>query len=94
MNNLYWHAFYENLTPSEGLESLFEYFSKNNFKIIFFTDYNLYFQLNKLEKLNLGSLNSVIYSSEEVGVDKPSDNFKKYLKNYVENNVSQMMKFL
>tara|TARA_B100001287_G_scaffold237143_1_gene209989 strand:- start:95 stop:805 length:711 start_codon:yes stop_codon:yes gene_type:complete len=88
LNNLYWHAFYENLTPLEGLESLFEYFSKNNFKIIFFTDYNLYFQLNKLEKLNLGSLNSIIYSSEEVGFDKPSDNFKKYLKNYVENNVS------
>ncbi len=88
INDLYWDSFFNNLTPTLGLESLFEYFSKNNFKIIFFTDYNLSFQLTKLKKLNLGSYHSTIISSEEVGADKPSINFKEYLSEYISNNIS------
>ena len=41
-----------------------------------------------MKKLNLGSYHSTIISSEEVGADKPSINFKEYLSEYISNNIS------
>ena len=88
LNDIYWDTFYTNLSKSNGLKQLFSFFVDNNFKVIFYTDYNLYFQLFKLKKLKLDFFNSIIYSSEEVGSDKPSTNFKNYIINYAENNIN------
>ena len=72
INNMYWDAFYKNLTCFEGVADFLAFNKKIGIKIGILTDYETEYQIIKLDKLGLLKYIDVIVTSEEVGIEKPS----------------------
>lgn len=72
LDKLYWKYVLENIKPFNKINKFIEWNKKMGIKIGILTDFQLTYQLKKLEKLNLIDHIDSIVSSEEVGMEKPS----------------------
>jgi len=73
INQLYWDSFYSKIILNDGVIDLLNFFKENNIKLFILTDYTLEEQYSKLSKLNIVDFFNDIISSEEIGIDKPSN---------------------
>ena len=68
--DIYWNTFLENIIPFDGV---YEFLEKNkDKKICLLTDLTTYIQYRKIERLKLSKYVKYILTSEEAGVEKPS----------------------
>jgi HAD superfamily hydrolase (TIGR01549 family) len=73
INTIYWDLFYKNMSCYEGIID-FLIFNKNiGKKIGILTDYETEYQILKLEHLSILKYVDIIVTSEEVGIEKPSN---------------------
>jgi len=73
LSELYWNTFYENISCYDYLKDFIVWNKEINIKIGILTDYETEYQLIKLEKLGLIEYIDNIITSEEIGVEKPSN---------------------
>ena len=73
INNLYWEIFYKNMTCFAGVKDFLAFNKKIGKKIGILTDYETEYQIAKLDKLGLFENIDVVVTSEEVGIEKPSE---------------------
>lgn len=73
INKLYWETFYENMKCYDGVRDFIIWNKEQGIKIGILTDYETEYQVMKLEKLDLLKYIDNIITSEEVGIEKPSN---------------------
>lgn len=72
INKIYWDTFFFYIKPYESVTEFIKFNKKNNIKIGILTDFELEYQILKLQNLNLLEYIDIIISSEEIGIEKPS----------------------
>lgn len=73
LNSLYWHSFYQTMECYEGVKEFMRWNKTLGKKIGILTDYETEYQIIKLKQLGLLEYIDVIVTSEEVGIEKPSE---------------------
>jgi putative hydrolase of the HAD superfamily len=73
INNLYWEVFYKNMVCFDGVKDFIIWNKNIGKKIGILTDYETEYQVVKLDKLGLLKYIDIIVTSEEVGIEKPSN---------------------
>jgi FMN phosphatase YigB (HAD superfamily)/ribulose-5-phosphate 4-epimerase/fuculose-1-phosphate aldolase len=73
LNSLYWHSFYQTMKCYEGVKEFMRWNKTLGKKIGILTDYETEYQIIKLKQLGLVEYIDVIVTSEEVGIEKPSE---------------------
>ena len=73
LNSLYWHSFYQTMECYEGVKEFMRWNKTLGKKIGILTDYETEYQIIKLKQLALVEYIDVIVTSEEVGIEKPSE---------------------
>ncbi|MCD8190680.1 MAG: HAD family hydrolase [Clostridiales bacterium] len=71
MNDLYWHALLDVITPRPGVTELIQALKERGVRIGVGSDMTTDWQLKKLEKLGLLGAMDFVVTSEEAGVEKP-----------------------
>lgn len=71
--NAYWDAFLDKMKLFDGIEELFSELKKKNIKIGFCTDLTAQIQMRKMIKLGISTVPEAVVTSEESGIEKPSD---------------------
>lgn len=79
MHKLYWHTFYENIKPYEGVIDFIKWNKSMGINIGVLTDYETEYQVEKLKKLHLLNYIDCIITSEEIGCEKPSIHAFNYI---------------
>ena len=69
----YWNTFYSKMECFEGVKEFIEWNKLIGKKIGILTDYQTEYQIIKLKRLGLLTFVDVIITSEEVGIEKPSN---------------------
>jgi FMN phosphatase YigB (HAD superfamily) len=77
--NLYWDTYINATTIFNGVKDLLDLFKKYNITLNIGTNFDLLYQLKKLEKLGILDYFSDIISSEELACRKPSKLFMSHL---------------
>ena len=78
---IYWNSTNNNLCLFPGVEKTLKYFRKNGIKICLVSDLVAYAQFSKIKHLKLDKLVDCMLTSEEAGIEKPSEIiFKKALR--------------
>jgi putative hydrolase of the HAD superfamily len=72
INDLYWKTFYDNIKLFDFVIEFLEFNKNLNIKIGILTDYEVEYQIEKLNKLHILKYIDVLITSEEVGIEKPS----------------------
>jgi HAD superfamily hydrolase (TIGR01549 family) len=72
-NQTYWDTFLNNMKCYDHLIEFIKWNKNLNIKIGILTDYQLEYQIIKLKQLNLTKYIDVILTSEEIGIEKPSN---------------------
>lgn len=72
INKIYWDTFFFYIKPYESVTEFIKFNKKNNIKIGILTDFEIEYQILKLQNLNLLEYIDIIISSEEIGIEKPS----------------------
>ena len=72
INEMYWSIFLDNIKCFDFVENFIKWNKTINIKIGILTDYQLEYQILKLEKLGLINYIDCILTSEEIGIEKPS----------------------
>lgn len=75
MEQIYWSAFLEDITPEPGLVRLLQALQEVGILIAIASDQNSHIQYQKLEKLGILTYFSRIVTSEEAGAEKPAKEF-------------------
>lgn len=83
--DVYWNTFFNIIKPFKGVKTFIDNLRKMGLKIIVLTNYTMLYQMKKLKKLKLLDKIDKIYTSEEIGVEKPSE--KMFYKILVENEL-------
>lgn len=79
--NTYWENMLEHMTCFSYVLPLLEKLSRLEIKVGILTDLTAHIQYRKIERLNIGRYIDFIVTSEEVGIEKPSENmFQTILK--------------
>lgn len=73
LNSLYWQSFYQAMECYEGVKEFIRWNKTLGKKIGILTDYETEYQIIKLKQLGLLEYIDVIVTSEEVGIEKPSE---------------------
>lgn len=71
MNDLYWNALLDVITPSPGVTELIQALKGRGIRLGVGSDMTADWQLKKLERLGLLDLMDFVVTSEEAGVEKP-----------------------
>lgn len=71
--DIYWDTLLEQIRPFEYVHTLFDFLKAKKIEIGILTDLTAHIQYRKLEKLNLIHYIDHIITSEEVGIEKPSE---------------------
>ncbi|MCD7829336.1 MAG: HAD family hydrolase [Clostridiales bacterium] len=71
MNDLYWNALLDVITPSPGVTELIQALKDRGIRLGVGSDMTADWQLKKLERLGLLDLMDFVVTSEEAGVEKP-----------------------
>lgn len=79
LENIYWDTFIRNAEIDNKVLSLLKEIKLKNFKFILFTNQNTKIQLKKIANWNLDFFDKII-TSEEVGYEKPQQEFFSYAK--------------
>lgn len=72
LNDLYWKTFFDHMVCFEGVKDFIVWNKNLGVKIGILTDYEIEYQIQKLEKLGIIDYVDVLVTSEEVGIEKPS----------------------
>lgn len=70
--DLYWTSFFQKIIPFDGVTEFIKWNKKQGIKVGILTDYEMEFQIQKLDKLNLLEYIDCIVTSEEIGCEKPN----------------------
>jgi FMN phosphatase YigB (HAD superfamily)/ribulose-5-phosphate 4-epimerase/fuculose-1-phosphate aldolase len=73
INLTYWSSFYENINFFPYFQEFLNWNKNKGIKIAILTDYQTEHQIIKLEKLKLTEYIDLIITSEEIGIEKPSN---------------------
>ncbi|ULY68552.1 class II aldolase [Chlorella virus XW01] len=73
LNDIYWNTFFDNIKCFDYFEEFIKWNKNIGIKIAILTDYQTEYQLIKLEKLNINQYIDIIITSEEIGIEKPSN---------------------
>lgn len=85
----YWSSFLNKMDLFEGVIECFEYLHANKIRIGLITDLNLRIQLKKLIKLDIDKYFNKIITSEEIGIEKPSEEIFNYALNSLKTTASE-----
>lgn len=72
MNKIYWESFYSIIELNDGVMEFLNFLVTEKIKIYILTDYTLNEQILKLKALKILNYIERIFSSEEIGIEKPS----------------------
>lgn len=73
INQIYWSSFFENIKCFDYFEEFLKWNKSIGVKISILSDYQTEYQIRKLEKLNIINNIDIIITSEEIGIEKPSN---------------------
>jgi HAD superfamily hydrolase (TIGR01549 family) len=73
INQTYWSSFYQNISCFPYFQEFLNWNKNKGIKIAILTDYQTEHQIIKLEKLKLTEYIDLIITSEEIGIEKPSN---------------------
>ena len=84
--NIYWDKFFEKMELFEWVLPTFKKLQRKNIYIIIATDFNARLQFLKITKLQVDSYINKVFTSQEVGEEKPSKKFAEILLNATNSN--------
>lgn len=86
INDIYWSEFYKNIKLEPNVEDLLVFLKNNKIKCYILTDYTIEHQYEKLNKLNILNYFDDVFTSEEIGIEKPSLKAFSYCLNKIKSN--------
>tara|TARA_B110000003_G_scaffold95947_1_gene98156 strand:- start:24098 stop:24766 length:669 start_codon:yes stop_codon:yes gene_type:complete len=80
--DIYWKSFFEKIKLFEWVVPAFKQLQKKKIVIIIATDFNARLQFLKIKKLKISGYITEIITSQEVGIEKPSQQFAEKVLNF------------
>lgn len=77
LNKMYWDSFFDIMNLNDGVIDVLNFFKENLIKCYILTNYTCEYQYEKIKKLNISEYFEDIFTSEEIGNEKP--NIKSFL---------------
>ena len=88
--DIYWETFFEKMELFDWVLPTFEQLKKKNIVIVIATDFNARLQFLKIKKLKIDSYITEIITSQEVGIEKPSQKFAQTVLSSTNSNCSKI----
>lgn len=88
--DIYWKSFFEKIKLFDWVIPTFEQLNKKKIVIIIATDFNARLQFLKIKKLKIDNYITEIITSQEVGTEKPSQQFAEKVLNFATANYSKI----
>lgn len=88
--DIYWKSFFEKIKLFDWVIPAFEQLHKKKIIIIIATDFNARLQFLKIQKLKIDNYITEIITSQEVGVEKPSQQFAEKVLSSTNANCSKI----
>lgn len=88
--NIYWESFFEKMELFEWVLPTFKKLQQKNVAIIIATDFNARIQFLKIKNLGLESYIAKVFTSQQVGEEKPSKKFAEIVLNATHSNSNQI----
>jgi HAD superfamily hydrolase (TIGR01549 family) len=88
--DLYWISFFEKIKLFDWVIPVFNELERKNIVIIIATDFNARLQFLKIKKLKINDYITEIITSQEVGIEKPSQQFAEKVLNFTNTNYEKI----
>ncbi len=88
--DIYWKSFFEKIELFDWVVPTFKKLQEKNIVIVIATDFNARLQFLKIKKLKINGYIAEIITSQEVGIEKPSQQFAEKVLNFTNTSYNKI----